>query len=185
MPQFTPSQRAYIRKRSKPHEIDVSEAAGELNIVPFLDIVTNLIMFLLMSLTSVALFNQLAVSVPQSGGAAAPGQVAQVALNLSVTVTREGIMVAGSGGKLAAGCTSTGTGRVITVPARRPGAEYDWAALTECVAKLKDRFPDETTVTIAADPQIEFQHVASAMDAVRNRGSRELFTEPRLSAGVR
>lgn len=184
MPNFTPSQRAYIRKRSTPHEIDVSEAAGELNIVPFLDIVTNLIMFLLMSLTSVALFAQVEVSVPQSGGARGSGSPDQ-SLNLSVTVTREGIMVAGSGGKLAAGCTSTGTGRVITVPARRPGAEYDWNALTECVAKLKDRFPDETTVTMAADPQIEFQHVLSAMDAVRSRGTRELFTEPRLSAGVR
>lgn len=183
MPNFTPAQRAYIRKRSTPHEIDVSEAAGELNIVPFLDIVTNLIMFLLMSLTSVALFAQLEVNVPQSGPSRGGG-AEQQALNLSVTVTREGIMVAGSGAKLAPGCTGTATGRVITVPATRPGV-YNWNALTECAVKLKDRFPDETTVTVSADPQIEFQHVLSAMDAVRSRGSRELFPEPRLSAGVR
>lgn len=183
MPQFTPSQRAYIRKRSTPHEIDVSEAAGELNIVPFLDIVTNLIMFLLMSLTSVALFAQLEVSVPQAAGGRGAGNNAP-SLNLSITVVREGVMVAGEGFKLATGCQGPGTGRAITVPARRPGVQYDWAALTDCVARLKDRYPDETTVTLSADPQIEFQHVIAAMDAVRRRGTRELFSNPRLSAGV-
>ena len=47
MAKLTPQQRAYIRRRTKVHDPDPSEIAGELNIVPFLDIVVNLIMFLL------------------------------------------------------------------------------------------------------------------------------------------
>ena len=44
---LSPRQKAYIRKKSKVHDLDPSEASGELNIVPFLDIVVNIIMFLL------------------------------------------------------------------------------------------------------------------------------------------
>ena len=47
MPNLSPQQRAYIRRRTRVHEPDPSELSSELNIIPFLDIVVNLIMFLL------------------------------------------------------------------------------------------------------------------------------------------
>ena len=55
---LTPRQRAYVRKRTVVPDPDPSELAEELNIVPFLDIVVNIIMFLLMTLTTVAFFSQ-------------------------------------------------------------------------------------------------------------------------------
>lgn len=184
MAEFSPAQRAYIKKKSKYHELDVAEASDELNIVLFLDIVVNLIMFLLMSITTIAFFSQVEANLPTLGRGGRGQAGAEATLNLNITVAREGVIVSGSGAKLAPGCTSTATGRVITVPVRRAN-EYDWNGLTECVSRIKQRFPDETRVTVSADPQVEFQQVIFAMDAVRNKGSDELFPEVLLSAGVR
>jgi biopolymer transport protein ExbD len=181
---LTGPQRSYIRKKSTPHELDPSEAAGELNIVPFLDIVMNIIMFLLATTQTVLLLAEIEAQLPQLGrgrGAQTEGS----ALNLSVTVTQEGIVVAGSGGKLAPGCEGTMTGRVITVP--KTSAGYDWAALTRCVARVKaqPQFADETQVIVGADPTIEYEHMIRAMDALRSQGTTELFPNVMLSAGVR
>ncbi|MEZ4286788.1 MAG: hypothetical protein R3A47_01285 [Polyangiales bacterium] len=45
-----------FRKRTKHVDLDPSELGDELNIVPFLDIVVNLIMFLLLMVTSAVAF---------------------------------------------------------------------------------------------------------------------------------
>ena len=179
---FTPQQRAYIRKRSAHHELDPSEVAGELNIIPFLDIVVNIIMFLLATTETVLAIAQIEANLPTLGRGGR-GVTAAPALNLNVTVTSEGIIVAGAGGKLAPGCENTAGGRVVTVP--KVGGSYDWNGLTECVAKIKGQFPDEDSVTMSADPTVEYEHFVHAMDAVREKGERQLFPRVQLSAGVR
>ena len=182
---ITPVQRAYILKKTKVVELDPSEAsgAGELNIIPFLDIVTNLIIFLLATAAAVLAMAEIDAQLPTGSRMGRRGGVQTERLNLSLTITQNGIIVAGSGGKLAPGCTQTISGKTVTVP--RLGANYDWKALTECVAKVKQEFPDETQVIIQADPVIEYQYVVAAMDAVRNKGDQELFPDLMLSAGVR
>lgn len=185
MPKLTPQQRAYIRRRSKYHEPDPSEIAGELNIVPFLDIVVNLIMFLLATSEAVLAIIQIEAQLPQLSGGGAPKDKKEPGLNLNVTVTENGVIVTGSGGKLAPGCQDVATGRVITV-AKKDG-KYDWAALTDCVTKIKavPQFADENEVIIGADPMIQYEHVVAAMDAVRGTADKELFPQVLLSAGVR
>src|SRR3972149_3849311 len=191
---LTPAQRQYLRKRTKIHELDPSEVSSELNIVPFLDIVVNLIMFLLMTTTTVLAISQIEAQLPQlSRGVGRRAQAPENALNLNITVTEQGVIVAGSGGKLAPGCQNTASGRVITVPRRvmavidpathrpaeprRQGMSYDWPALTECVARVHSvpDFQDETQVIVGADPIIQYEHVINAMDAVRGRGTETPF----------
>jgi biopolymer transport protein TolR len=194
--EFTPRQKAYIRKRTKTHELDPSEMAGELNIVPFLDIVTNIIMFLLATTAAVLTIVQLEAHLPtlsrgRSRGAAETGST----LNLSVTVSEEGIIVAGSGGKLAPGCTNMMSGRVITVPllpnpaidANTDGMPdvYNWPELTRCLTVVHTNFPDERQSILTADPNVEYRHLVRAMDAIRSDGTVELFPEIMLSGGVR
>jgi biopolymer transport protein TolR len=182
---FTPAQRAYIRKRSKVHAPDVAELDDELNIVPFLDIVINLIMFLLMTISTAAFFNQIDTSLPKLGGGGAKGAQQENPLNLTVTVTREGIALTGSNGKILPGCQEfTTTGRVITVP-NKPSGEFDWVGLTDCAARVKEAFKDEERVTVSADPAIAYQSLVDAMDAVRSKGGEPLFPEVLISAGVR
>lgn len=185
MAKFTPAQRQYIRKRTKVHDPDPSEMAGELNIVPFLDITVNLIMFLLMLVASIAFYAQLESRLPEyrAGGVGRRSAEPKEQLNLNVTITDNGFIVAGSGGKLAPGCANTGGGRVVTVP--KNGKGYDWTGLTACVARVKEQFPEEEQVTLSADPLIEFQHLVDAMDAVRSHERGPLFPEVLLSAGVR
>jgi biopolymer transport protein TolR len=184
--QFTPAQRAYIRKRTKVHEPDIADLDEELNIVPFLDIVINLIMFLLMTISTAAFFNQVDTSLPKLGAGGAKGAQQENPLNLTVTVTREGVALTGSNGKILPGCREfTTTGRVVTVP-NRPDGAFDWEGLTKCAAQIKETFKDEERVTVSADPAIVYQSLIDAMDAVRNDASgNPLFTEVLISAGVR
>lgn len=184
MPELTPQQRLYIRKRSKFVEPDPSEMQGELNIIPFLDITVNLIMFLLMLVTTIAFFAQVEARLPQYGGGGVGKRASdEPRLNLNLTIVDRGVIVTGSGGKLSPGCQQTTTGRIVTVP--KTEGEYDWDGLTECVSIVKQEFPEETQVTVSADPLIEYQHVLHAMDAVRSKGDEELFPDVLLSAGVR
>jgi biopolymer transport protein TolR len=181
---FTARQQTYIRKRTKIHELDPSETAGELNIVPFLDIVTNIIMFLLATTAYVLTTCELDAHLPTIGRGGGGGDAPQATLNLSVTVTERGIIVAGSGGKLQPGCAATGTGNIITVPRQADGT-FEWAALTRCLVVVHGGFPDEHQVILTADPNIEYGNIISAMDAVRSDGTTELFPDVMLSAGVR
>jgi biopolymer transport protein TolR len=99
---LTPKQRAYIRKRTKHEEVDPSEAMGELNIIPFLDIVVNLIMFLLMTTTVVLTITQIDSQLPDyRRGVGGRSPTPEASLNLNLTITDSGVIVTGSGGKLA------------------------------------------------------------------------------------
>lgn len=184
MPEITTQQRLYIRKRTKFEEPDPSEMVGELNIIPFLDITVNLIMFLLMLVAMIAFFAQLEARLPEYGrGGVGRRAAEEPRLNLNLTITENGIIVAGSGGKLAPGCQSTTTGRILTVA--KQGGEYDWDALTKCVSTVKQEFPEETQVTISADPVVHYEYLVRTMDSVRAKGDEELFPDVLLSAGVR
>ena len=77
----------------------------------------------------------------------------------------------------------TVTGRVMTVP--KKGKDYDWTGLTECVARVKQQYASEHSVTVSADPQVQYEYVVAAMDAVRNRGKDPLFPDVIISLGVR
>lgn len=180
------SQRKYIKRKTKHHTPTPDELDDELNIIPFLDIVVNLIMFLLMSISSIAFFAQIELVTPTyaSGGVGSRG--AEEPLNLSVTIVPEGIIVAGAQGKLSPGCRTTQTGRVITVP--RVKNSYDWAALNECARLIKEQYEDEEQVTVSADPVIAYKHVVRAIDSMRGDVkdvNNEYFPKPRLSAGLK
>lgn len=183
MAKFTPRQRAYIRKHTKEVHVDPSEMVGELNIVPFLDIVVNLIMFLLATTEAVLLISQIESDLPKIAQGRSKGADVATPLNLNVTVTETGVIVSGSGGKLAPGCTGIEQGRALTVP--KKGKDYDWPGLTECVSRVKTQFKDEHSVTVSADPQVQYEYVVAAMDAVRTKGKDPLFPDVLISVGIR
>lgn len=183
MAKFTPRQRAYIRKRTKDAHVDPSEMVGELNIVPFLDIVVNLIMFLLATTEAVLLISQIESDLPKIARGRSRGADVETPLNLNVTVTETGVIVSGSGGKLAPGCSTIEQSRSLTVP--KKGKDYDWRGLTDCVARVKQQYQDEHSVTVSADPQVQYEYVVAAMDAVRSKGKDPLFPDVLISVGVR
>jgi biopolymer transport protein TolR len=151
--------------RRRPRD---EEHVGELNIVPYLDVVTNLVMFMLLSITGLIALGVVNVSAPKIGGeAAASGDANAPRLLLTVAIAKAGFYVAGSGGVLG------GAADQPTVDARQPptvplkDGKYDYAALTELLAKVKERYPQETNVILSADPEIPYDVLVHTMDAAR------------------
>jgi biopolymer transport protein TolR len=158
------AQRSKIRRLSQPKELAADEEGGELNIVPFLDIIMNVLMFVLATV-AVTYTATLDTSMGHPSGTSARPPTAPT-LGLSVWIVADGFSMKASGGNVAPGCNGTGTG--IAIPRR--GGDYDYTALNVCADKLKHASPDfaeETQVSLTASPDIRYQVVISTMDAVR------------------
>lgn len=173
------AQRSKIRRLSAPKEHAPDEAGGELNIVPFLDIIMNVLMFVLATV-SVTFTATIDTFPPRAGaGARAP---TTPTLGLTILVVPDGFSMKARGGNVAPGCNDTGPG--IAIP--KKDGHYDFDALKACAAKLKSaapEFKDEMGVTISANPPIPYQAVISTMDAVRkNEAGEDLF--PDVTFGV-
>src|ERR1700723_3620739 len=96
------AQRSKIRRLSQPKELAVDEEGGELNIVPFLDIIMNVLMFVLATV-AVTYTATLDTSPPRAGGAGAKPPT-KPTLGLTVFIAGDGFGVKASGGNVAPGC---------------------------------------------------------------------------------
>jgi biopolymer transport protein TolR len=178
-PQDTPlsaAQRSRIRRLSAPKEPEAGDEAGELNVVPYLDIITNIMMFVLASV-SVSFIGSIDTTPPAIGGNRVRADVSSKALNLAVFVTGQGLTLKTSGGSVAPGCQDYGSG--ITLP-RLANGEHDLRGLTACAKHLKGAsasFKDETQVTITSNPDTDYKVVIDVMDSLRSDGEDELFPE--------
>ena len=143
------------------------EHVGELNIVPYLDIVVNLVMFMLLSMTGLISLGVLNVSTPKIGGAAATQaeQAEQPKLLLTVAIGKQGFYIAGAGGVIGADAASPDVGRPPTIPLR--DGKYDYAALTEQLRQIKEKYPTETAVILSADMDVVYDILIQTMDACR------------------
>jgi biopolymer transport protein TolR len=177
----------YSKRKLKPRE---EEHVGELNIVPYLDILMNLIIFMLLSMTGLAAFGILNVNAPNYGppgaGAAAPAEGEK--LLLTVAISHKGFFIAGAGAVL--GAESAGTGNQVnaqgepTIP-RKVDGNYDYPALTGKILQIKKAFPNETKVVIAADGDTAYETLIATMDALRETTGAEhqiLFPDVTLAA---
>jgi len=140
------------------------EHAGELNIVPYLDVVVNLVMFVLLSMTGLIALGVVNVSAPRIGGEAAAA-AEQPKLLLTVAIAKTGFYVAGAGGVLGADAGKPDATRPPTIPLR--DGKYDFVALGEQMKAIKDRFPSETAVILSADPDVLYEVLIQTMDACR------------------
>jgi biopolymer transport protein ExbD len=168
----------FSRRKLKPRE---EEEMGELNIVPYLDILMNLILFMLLSITGLASFGILNVSAPSYGGPSttvAPQENPdQPRLVLSVLISKKGHFVNSENAIL-------GQDGAPTIPVKADGS-YDYAALNAQMVKIKSAFPSETKVIVAADPDTPYEALIQTMDALRetqDKSHRLLFPDVTLGA---
>lgn len=163
--ELTAAQRSKIRRLSQPRELSPDEEGGELNIVPFLDIIMNVLIFVLATI-AVTFTASIETTPPASRGSGVRQNVESEALNLTIFIVNEGFSIKASGGNVAPGCEGIGPG--IAIPMR--SGKYDYTALTACAAKLKKsspQFADENQVYITANPGTEYQTIISVIDSVR------------------
>lgn len=179
---LTAAQRSKIRRLSAPKELAPDEEAGELNIVPFLDIIVNVLMFVLASI-SVTFTVSLMADAPKQGKGGVKASVQEESLNLTVIVASDGYFIKGRAASVGPGCSGAGAG--VTIPrVSATGNEsfdakrYDADGLKKCVRKLKDEVPNADTeqqVMVTANPNVPFQEIVRVMDAVRSDEKGELF----------
>lgn len=178
---LSPAQHRKLRLLSAPREHDAAEAGGEINVVPFLDIIVNVLMFVLATLP--ALFGSTITSTAGSKGEHSRTPKDHQRLPLTIIITAEGVSMKTEAGQVGPGC---GAGVGITIP-KRDGA-YDWAALTACATTLKRATDDpgaHTSAQIIAEPGVDYQTLVTATDALRqtdDASAEPLF--PDVSFGV-
>ncbi|WP_224245242.1 ExbD/TolR family protein [Hyalangium gracile] len=168
----------YSRRKLKPRE---EEETGELNIVPYLDILMNLILFMLLSITGLASFGILNVTAPNYGGPTAGAQQDNPEtpkLTLSVLISKKGHFINSENAILGQG------GSEPTIPTKADGS-YDYAALNAKMVEIKQAFPGETKVIIGADSDVQYEALIATMDACRETQGKDrhlLFPDVTLGA---
>jgi biopolymer transport protein ExbD len=174
---MTRSQVRAAMRRMRDHVEEIEEEAGELNLVPYMDIVTNIIIFLLASVVNQVALGNINVSSPTIQAGGGPSDEAppdKPPLNLTITVGSSGYVVAASGGVLPA------------IP-KLPNGQYDYKTLTTKLKEIKTNpdNADETKATFNADAMIPYDIVIATLDAMRQaEDGKILFPDVNFAAGI-
>jgi biopolymer transport protein ExbD len=161
----------------RDHNEEIEEEAGELNLVPYMDIVTNIIIFLLASVVNQVALGNINVSSPTisaGGGAATDTPPEKPPLNLTISVGASGFTVAASGG-------------VLPIIPKQPNGQYDYAGLTKKLREIKSNpdNADETKANFSADANIPYDVVVATLDAMRQGDDGKiLFPDVNFAAGI-
>ena len=164
-------------RRMRDHHDEIEEETGEINLVPYMDIVTNIIIFLLASVVNQVALGNVNVSVPtlsSGGGASSEDKPEKPPLNLTVTVGTTGFTIAASGG-------------VLPVIPKTPKGQYDYKELTKKLLEIKSAPDnvDETKVNFNADAATSYDIVVATLDAMRqDDNGKVLFPDVAFSAGI-
>jgi biopolymer transport protein ExbD len=169
--------RMAMKKREEQVETEELEG-GELNLVPYLDIATNILLFLLASLSSGILFGHINTSLPDHAPASSVGandpstppdeQPLQLVVSITATELRLWSI------SQLEGSISNPKARF----ARRPegaGEPYDYLALNDALYEIvKRRWPDPAarkeathSLILQADANTIYETVVTVMDHTR------------------
>lgn len=121
---------------------------ADLNLVPYIDLLTCMVAFLLIT----AVWSQLARLEAHQKGQGQAGETEtppEKQLKLVVVVNSEGFNVVADQDQQ---------------PIPKKGTEYDYEKLGTELKKLKDSHPDKTDIQIASEDQIKFEVLVRTMD---------------------
>lgn len=149
-----------MRHRAQPE----NEDAQDLNLTPYLDVVMNLVLFLLASFTTVQSFSLIDLNAPaichDCGGAA------RSTFSPVLTLASDGVLISASDG---------------SVPSEALPGPLDPARLRDALASWKQRYRLGVDLTVSATPATPYLDVVAALDAAREDGGAPLFPEARLA----
>lgn len=125
------------------------EPAGELNVVPYLDILMNLILFMLLSMTGLATMGVAKVEAPRAprGGESRPPRV-------TVSIDATGFVVERDG----------------VEPTRIDS--HDYQSLTSKLDALKG---EAQSLSLRAAPGVDYETVVATIDAARETSDRRVL----------
>ena len=178
----------------------------ELNLIPYMDVVTAILIFMLFTSTGLIQIGVINVNAPRykdpledMGSGQEDDQEEKKQLNLTVGITYKGLFIAGVGGVLGQAEEEESAPKgptiplLLTDPACRDAAAknlpppvtcYDCARLTREMLKIKDQFPQETKIIIYAQPDVPYEVLIQVMDSTRDYEGRALFYDVVLSPEI-
>lgn len=180
--QYTHEEFTYVRRKRKPQE---PHETGELNIVPYLDIMVNLIMFMLVTQSISVALGVVDVTAPTyaaPGVAGGPKKDPRTDLKLTVGVAVDGFYIAAKGGVLGDDAEPETTETTPDNVAKRPptipklaNGRYNYDELTRKLRGIKTLFPDAVALYLAADQGVTYAAIVRTLDASRSDSKGELF----------
>jgi biopolymer transport protein ExbD len=140
---------------------------ADLNLVPYIDLLTCMVAFLLIT----AVWTQLArLSASQKGqGQAGEETPPEQMVNIVVVVNQEGF-------NLVVGQEQS--------PIAKKGDQYDFATLRTQLKKAKDLHPDKNDVKVASEDQIKFETLIQTMDAALSERFPDISLIDTGAAGI-
>ena len=179
---MTPQRLRTKMRKLRQHGEEMAEEGGELNLVPYLDIVTNVIMFMLATTSFAAALGDINVSAPTTTTAvSSPTDTPpppKNELNLTVSISEKGFTIAASGAVLYQGFSFDAAGNLVqppgatlpTIPKKADGT-FDFDGLAKSMRDIKatPTAAGETKVIINANPNIIYETVVAALDACRGK----------------
>jgi len=124
------------------------------NVVPFIDLLSCCLAFLLIT----AVWTQVGkLQVAQAGGQNDSPPPDQKTLVLTLALSEKGFSLsAGQGGS------------VIDIP--KKGTEYDIAGLIDKLKEIKTQFPDQQTITVSPEDNIQYNDLVQTIDTCIKMG---------------
>lgn len=172
--------RMAMKRREEQVEQDEIES-GELNLIPYLDIVTNLMLFLLAAAAAGFILGQINTTLPDHvpADAMAPTDPKvnpdEKPIQLIVSATKQGMIlwsISGLEGTLEA--PKARVNRRQTKPDEAPA--YDYRVLNDALYEIasrrwkgKQRQVDTYEIILQADPDIPYETIVHIMDSVRRK----------------
>lgn len=160
------------RNRPKPESFD-TDIMRVLNLIPMMDILTVLVIFLLIT----AVFTHITImdlNIPTRAGGTA---VNVPNFSIEVIVRKAGLEIA------------NGSSVEAAIPKKED--KYDLDLLTKILARLKAQYPEKDDATVLIEPDIPYDYLIQIMDAMRGADVREegsgemkkLVLFPKISVG--
>jgi len=147
----------------------------ELNLVPYLDIMVNLIMFLITITAYIVEMKQQTVLAPGGGpcvGENCPPVDEKPKVYLTISVLNQGFAVLSSDAAAVPGFMED----------KLANGDYPYGRLQKHLREYKETYELANNVILAADSQVPYKVIMTTIDASREDGAGELF--PGVTFGV-
>jgi len=183
--------RLAVKRREENIEAEEIEG-GEINLIPYLDIVTNLMLFLLASISAGFILGQINTTLPDHVPASAvkptdPKKKPEEQLQIVVSVTKKNIILWSISGL--EGTLPEPKAAIPRLPARRGEApKYEYWRLNSALVEIASRRwkgrlrPCDTyEIILQADGEIPYETVIDVMDTMRRKLPKQFTKEEKLT----
>ena len=160
------------------------ESAEEINLVPYMDVMMNLVIFMMVATAIAAPLGIISIFPPPSSagqGKSAKNDM-EPTIPFTVAITEKGYMLKGD--------PDLGIAEGGAIPALIPKTQdgkFDFDTLNMHAVTAKDKKPAESQVIITSDGNVTYEVLVKTMDALRNKKDKMdqvLFDVVQLSPGI-